>query len=253
MNSLEGPILEANGLSRGYGTVRGRIEVLQGLDLSVRAGESVAVIGDSGVGKSTLLHILGGIDRPDGGRLSYRGESVLDFDAARLARFRNRDVGFVFQFHYLLPEFTALENVTIPFRISGDKNGETIARKILSRLGLAERLHHYPGELSGGEQQRVAIARAVAREPAVVLTDEPTGNLDPGTGRVVFDLLMQVRREAEFGLVLATHSSRLAGRCDRVLRLKKGRLHAVPEEEMKAFFAGEPLSGQASDRSGAGT
>ena len=233
------PILKAAGLSRRYRTAQGTIQVLDGLDLEIRSGESVAVIGDSGVGKSTLLHILGGLDRPDSGSLHYRGENVLGFSSARLALFRNREIGFVFQFHYLLPEFTALENVAMPFRIAGDGDGADVAREILSRLGLKDRVHHYPGELSGGEQQRVAVARAIARGPAVVLADEPTGNLDPGTGGAVFDMLLEVQREASFGLVLATHSGKLAGECDRVLRLKDGGLDEIRESEMKLFFAGE--------------
>jgi lipoprotein-releasing system ATP-binding protein len=233
------PILKASGLSRRYRTAQGTIQVLDQLDLEVQSGEAVAVIGDSGVGKSTLLHILGGIDRPDNGSLEYRNEDVLGFNVNRLALFRNREIGFVFQSHYLLPEFTALENVAMPFRIAGDGDGAGVAREILSRLGLKDRLHHYPGELSGGEQQRVAVARAIAREPAVVLADEPTGNLDPGTGGAVFDTLLELQREASFGLVLATHSGRLAGQCDRVLRLKNGSLGEIHDSELSSFFAGE--------------
>jgi len=169
-----------------------------------------------------------------------RGEDVFSLDGPALSAFRNRVVGFVFQFHYLLPEFTALENVAIPSRIVGEEDGEERAGKMLDRLGLADRRNHYPGELSGGEQQRVAIARAVARDPALVLADEPTGNLDPGTGAAVFDLLLEIQAESSFGLVLATHSGRLARGCDRTLRLRRGRLEEISQGEISRFFDGSP-------------
>lgn len=234
------PVLEATGLSKSYGKGERWIEVLTGLDMTVGRGESVAVIGDSGVGKSTLLHILGGLDRPEAGSMHCRGMNVFSLDGPALAAFRNRVVGFVFQFHYLLPEFTALENVAIPSRIAGEEDGEDRARGMLERLGLADRWNHYPGELSGGEQQRVAIARAVARDPALVLADEPTGNLDPGTGAAVFDLLLEIQAESSFGLVLATHSGRLARGCDRTLRLRQGTLEAITPAEISRFFEGSP-------------
>ena len=234
------PVLTATGLSKSYGKGDRWIQVLKGLDLSVGRGESVAVIGDSGVGKSTLLHILGGLDRPDSGSMTCRGQSVFDLDTLALAAFRNSVVGLVFQFHYLLPEFTALENVAIPARIAGEADGEERAGRMLDRLGLADRADHYPGELSGGEQQRVAIARAVARDPALVLADEPTGNLDPATGGAVFDLLLEIQAESSFGLVVATHSGRLARGCDRILRLRKGGLEEIAPDEIARFFDGRP-------------
>ncbi len=205
-------LLVAAGMSRSFQSGPRRIEVLSDLNLEIVSGESVAIVGESGVGKSTLLHLLGGLDRPDAGTLTFRGEALPWTDARAMGHYRNRHVGFVFQFHHLLPEFSALENVEMPFRIGGrfDRKART-AREILERLGLAERVNHTPGRLSGGEQQRVAIARAVAGGPALVLADEPTGNLDPATGDRVFVVLRELQRERGFALVLATHSERMAG------------------------------------------
>ena len=235
----DAPLLAARGLVRTYRGAGRDIEVLRGLDLDLSAGESVAVVGDSGVGKSTLLHLLGGLDRPDGGSVLFRGRDVYAGDTAARAAYRNRRVGFVFQFHHLLPEFGALENVELPFRIGrrpGDPRPE--AEALLRRLGVGERLHNRPSALSGGEQQRVAIARAVAARPDVILADEPTGNLDPGTARAVFDVLRDLQRERGFALLVATHSGRLARSCDRVLRLEEGRLRPLDEAEAARFFDG---------------
>jgi len=230
-------VLEARGLFKAYAGVRRRIEVLRGLDLTVAPGEAIAVIGDSGVGKSTLLHLLGGLDRADAGSLRFDGQDLLALSGAALAEYRNRSVGFVFQFHHLLPEFTALENVEMPFRIGRRPgSGSEHARATLARLGLGERLDHRPAALSGGEQQRVAIARALAPAPALVLADEPTGNLDPNSARAVFELLREVQRERGFAMVLATHSSRLAQGCDRVLRLEEGALRRLSEAETTRYF-----------------
>ena len=230
-------VLQARGLFKAYAGVRRRIEVLRGLDLEVAGGEAIAVIGDSGVGKSTLLHLLGGLDRADAGSLHFDGKDLLTLSGAALAEYRNRSVGFVFQFHHLLPEFTALENVEMPFRIGRRPGaGSEQARATLARLGLGERLDHRPAALSGGEQQRVAIARALAPAPALVLADEPTGNLDPNSARAVFELLREVQGERGFAMVLATHSSRLAHACDRVLRLEEGVLRPLSEAETARYF-----------------
>ena len=237
-------ILEARGLVKSYRSGQKTVEVLKGLDLEVGAGEAVAVVGDSGVGKSTLLHILGGLDLPDAGKVAFRGRDRVFPRSGDLSEYRNREVGFIFQFHHLLPEFTALENVEMPFRIGrrpGDPSGP--ARVILERLGLADRLTHRPSALSGGEQQRVAIARAVAPGPAVVLADEPTGNLDPGTGAAVFEMLRGLQSDRRFALVVATHSGRVAHGCDRLLRLVEGKLRPMDEGEATRYFEGKAADG----------
>jgi lipoprotein-releasing system ATP-binding protein len=233
------PLLSARGIHKSYSSGPRVIGVLAELDLEVAAGEAVAVVGDSGVGKSTLLHVLGGLDRPDSGSVRFRGQELFSKSLVELADHRNRNVGFIFQFHHLLPEFSALENVEMPFRIG--RRAAEIAdrpRRVLERLGLLGRLEHRPSELSGGEQQRVAIARALAGAPALVLADEPTGNLDPGTGRRVFSLLRELQREQGFALVLASHSERLAAGCDRILRLDNGRLRPLGEAEGREYFGG---------------
>jgi lipoprotein-releasing system ATP-binding protein len=233
------PVLRAIGLVKRYLSGEKTLEVLRGLDIEVAAGEAVAIVGDSGVGKSTLLHILGGLDLPDEGIVEFLGEATVTPQGGELAEYRNRHVGFIFQFHHLLPEFTALENVEMPFRIGRrreDPSGP--AREMLMRLGLADRLFHRPSALSGGEQQRVAIARAVAPGPAMVLADEPTGNLDPGTGSGVFELLRGLQKERGFALVVATHSGRVAHACDRMLRLTDGRLRAMADGEALRYFSG---------------
>ena len=230
-------LLQARRLSKSYRSGPRVIEVLKELELEVDAGETLAVVGDSGVGKSTLLHLLGGLDRPDSGQVLFRGAEIFNGDAKQLAGYRNRHVGFVFQLHHLLPEFTALENVELPFRIGRKADADPDrARRLLERLGLGDRLTHRPSALSGGEQQRVAIARAVALGPQLVLADEPSGNLDPRTGRKVFDVLCALQREFGFALILASHSERLARRCNRVLRLEDGRLRSMGEQETREYF-----------------
>jgi lipoprotein-releasing system ATP-binding protein len=233
------PVLAVSGLVKRYQSGERTLEVLRGLDLSLIQGEALAIVGDSGVGKSTLLHILGGLDFPDAGTVAFRGAPAVTARGGDLAEYRNRHVGFIFQFHHLLPEFTALENVEMPFRIGrrpGDPTGP--AREMLMRLGLADRLSHRPSALSGGEQQRVAIARAVAPQPDLVLADEPTGNLDPATGSAVFELLRELQRERGFALVVATHSGRVAHGCDRMLRLEDGRLRPMEDGEALRYFSG---------------
>jgi len=231
------PLLSARDLHKSFRSGSVAIDVLRGLDLSLEPGQALAIVGDSGVGKSTLLHILGGLDRPDRGHVSFRGRDVHAGGPKERARYRNRDVGFVFQLHHLLPEFTALENVIMPFRIGRrTEDAEPRSRELLARLGLAGRLDHHPAALSGGEQQRVAIARALAPAPALVLADEPTGNLDPATGAEVFRLLRELQAERRFALVLATHSERMARGCDELARLENGTLHALDERQTREYF-----------------
>ncbi len=204
------------------------VRVLSNLDLEIGPGERVAIVGESGVGKSTLLHILGTLDRPTGGEVWFDGENLTNKSDRDLANFRNREIGFIFQFHHLLPDFTAVENVMMPALIAGtaDAPARRRATELLARVGLAERLDHRPGELSGGEQQRVAVARAIVQEPRAVLADEPTGNLDPHTGQGVQDLLLELNRERDITLVVVTHSTTLADAMDRTLRLSAGRIAA---------------------------
>ena len=203
------------------------LHVLNDIDLDIRTGEMLAIVGASGAGKSTLLHILGGLDRPTSGRVFYRDVDVFGLDSDRLARFRNEHVGFVFQFHHLLPEFSALENVMLPALIRGTERADAAenASKVLADVGLGGRVHHRPGELSGGEQQRVAVARALVQSPDAVLADEPTGNLDAHTGEAVHELLQKINKERGITFVIVTHNDRLAIRADRVLRMTDGKLH----------------------------
>ncbi len=215
-------------LSKSFPRDGERVEVLKGVSLRVAPGELVAIVGPSGVGKSTLLHLLGALERPTSGEIRY-GETVLSgLQDSALAEFRNRQVGFVFQFHHLLPEFTALENVMLPMLIRRRPSAEAQerARDFLTQVGLGQRLRHRPGELSGGEQQRVALARALVGEPAVLLADEPTGNLDSKTGEEVFELLRQVNRERRLTSVIVTHNEVLAARTDRIVRMLDGRVVA---------------------------
>jgi lipoprotein-releasing system ATP-binding protein len=203
-----------------------RVEVLKGVSLAVAVGELVSIAGPSGVGKSTLLHLLGGLERPTGGKISYGETNLAELTDLALARFRNRHAGFVFQFHHLLPEFSAVENVMLPL-LSGRATPAAArerAAALLGRVGLSGRLRHRPGELSGGEQQRVAIARALVGEPAVLLADEPTGNLDSKTGEEVFELLRELNQETRLTCILVTHNEELARRTDRVLRMLDGRM-----------------------------
>ena len=222
----DAPIVEVDGLAKSYRTPNGDIAVLRGLSLSVARGEMVAVVGASGVGKSTLLHVLGGLDRAERGAVRVAGSDITAMTDDELVAFRNRHVGFVFQFHHLLPEFTALENAGMPMRIgrrtAEERDGR--ATSLLERVGLGERLAHKPGMLSGGEQQRVAIARALVMEPSLLLADEPTGDLDEHTAETLHDLLREMHRERGLTSIIATHNPRLASACDRVLRLEEGKL-----------------------------
>lgn len=222
------PLIRVRGLTRSFRKDSQLIEVLRGVDLDVYDGESLAITGASGVGKSTLMHILGTLDRPSSGSVLYAGQDVFRWEDRELARFRNRTIGFVFQFHHLLPELTALENVMMPALIQGIRRSRaaSMARDMLGELGMLDRLDHKPGELSGGEQQRVAIARALVLEPRVILADEPTGNLDRRTGEGVEELLLEVRRRVAATLVVVTHNPGLSRKMGRQLELVDGRVAA---------------------------
>ncbi|HEX4495891.1 MAG TPA: ABC transporter ATP-binding protein [Thermoanaerobaculia bacterium] len=219
--------VRASSLTKTYQDGVRRVEVLRGVDLAVEPGEIVAIVGPSGSGKSTLLHLLGALDRPDVGAVEIGGQSLAGLSGAQLAAFRNRTIGFVFQFHQLLPDFTALENVMLPGRIAGLEPRQVLerARQLLLEVGLAERLDHFPSELSGGERQRVALCRALALEPPLLLADEPTGNLDPASGETVFELLLSLQGRHGTTGVLVTHNPEIARRCTRTLRLDGGVLH----------------------------
>jgi lipoprotein-releasing system ATP-binding protein len=220
-------LIVARGVKKGYRTAAGYVPVLDGLDLDVAKGEMLAVVGASGVGKSTLLHVLGTLDRPEAGTVTVGGADVFQLGEDRLRAFRNRTLGFVFQFHHLLPEFTALENVMMPLLVARKPPAEAkrTAEALLAEMGLSDRGHHRPGALSGGEQQRVAVARALVQSPEALLADEPSGNLDQATGDRLHDLLRRLNREKGITLVVVTHNDRLAAASDRVLRLESGRLH----------------------------
>ena len=220
-------VVEAHDLAKSYrGGDGGVIHVLSGVNLEVARGEMVAVVGASGAGKSTLLHLLGALDRPSRGYVVLMGEPIYDRSDEELATIRNRKVGFVFQFHHLLREFSALENVMMPLRIAGKdvKVARGRAEELLARVGLTGRMHHRPSELSGGEQQRTAVARALAGDPAVLLADEPSGNLDHLNAEMLHELFAELARDLEIGMVVVTHNRSLASRADRVLSLEDGRL-----------------------------
>jgi lipoprotein-releasing system ATP-binding protein len=221
--------ITARGIVKAYATATGPLEVLRGADLDVAQGEMVAVVGASGVGKSSLLHVLGGLDAFEAGTVSIAGADIHAMTDEARVRYRNRHVGFVFQFHHLLPEFTALENVEMPLRIAGTPAAERRGRaeELLARVGLADRATHRPAALSGGEQQRVAIARALVARPTLLLADEPTGNLDEATAADLHRLLKDMHAEHGLTSVIVTHNPILAAACDRVLRLEGGRLVPV--------------------------
>lgn len=220
-------LITLKGLYKRYGRAGAEVEVLNGIDLCLKKGETVAIVGASGVGKSTLLNIMGALDRPSQGTVLYSGRPITGLDDRRLASLRNRSIGFVFQFHHLLPEFTALENVMLPAIIGGAGRAEAKgkAEGLLKEVGLGQRLGHKPGELSGGEQQRAAIVRAIIQSPEAVLADEPTGNLDTKTADEVFEVLLNLNRAFGTALVVVTHNERLASRMSRRLNMVDGRIY----------------------------
>ncbi len=220
------PYLEARGLVKGYESAGSYLPVIQETDLEVAEGEMIAILGASGVGKSTLLHVLGTLDEPEKGHLWVGAEDVFSLAEPDRTRLRNRTIGFIFQFHHLLPEFTAVENVMMPLLIGRTPPVDARARalKLLELLGLSEREHHRPAQLSGGEQQRVAVARALVREPRLVLADEPTGNLDRQNSDEIIELLRQFHRERGLTSILVTHNEKIASICDRTLTMEEGRL-----------------------------
>jgi len=217
-------MIEARSLTKIYKTPGSQVVVFEDLNLMVNHGKLVAIVGPSGAGKSTLLHLFGGLDTPTRGEVFFKNQNIFEWTAAELASFRNRHVGFVFQFHHLLPEFTTFENTMMPKLIRGDNRGEseTAARQILERVGLGHRLDHKVGEISGGEQQRVAIARALVGKPELLLADEPTGNLDHRTGEHIFEVFRELHRERDLTSVIVTHNERIAVQCDAVWELDAG-------------------------------
>lgn len=217
-------LLSTKCVTKSYQMDGSRIEVLKGVDINISQGDAICIMGVSGAGKSTLLHILGTLDQPTLGKVYYRGEDLTRKSDDQLAEFRNTKMGFVFQFHHLLPELTAVENVTLPARIGGKSKAESQekAQKLLTQLGLKARMDHYPSELSGGERQRVAIARALIQDPEILFADEPSGNLDSENGRVIQDLFFQLKEELGLTLIVVTHDQEFANRFPRLYKLKNG-------------------------------
>lgn len=220
------PLLQGQQLSKVYDDGSGQVTVLDAVDFSVAPAEMVAIVGASGSGKSTLMHLLAGLDRPTQGKVLFNGEDITGWSASKLAQWRNQNLGFVYQFHHLLPEFNALENVAMPLLISGcDKaTASGRANELLRRVGLEQRMHHRPAQLSGGERQRVAIARAFANRPKLIIADEPTGNLDGETAESVYQLMLELNREQQTAFIIVTHDEHLAAQLQRTERLQRGHL-----------------------------
>ncbi|MDF2118199.1 ABC transporter ATP-binding protein [Roseiarcaceae bacterium H3SJ34-1] len=225
------PVIEIDNVHLSLGQGRARVHILKGLSLKIGRGEAVGLVGPSGSGKSTLLMTMAGLERPDSGTISINGKSLNAMNEDTLAQFRGANIGIVFQSFHLIPTMTALENVAVPLELAGVADAETRAAQELRNVGLGERLSHYPAQLSGGEQQRVALARALAPNPAILVADEPTGNLDETTGATIMDLLFALKRERGSTLVLVTHDLVLAARCDRQIRLRSGNLDVATASE----------------------
>jgi putative ABC transport system ATP-binding protein len=226
-NSQAGPAIALAGVNLSLGQGAARVHILKDIDLDIGIGEAVGLVGPSGSGKSTLLMVMAGLERADAGRVAVTGEDLGQLDEDALARFRGRNVGIVFQSFHLIPTMTALENVAVPLELAGLEDAQARAREELSAVGLSDRMQHYPAQLSGGEQQRVAVARALAPNPAIVVADEPTGNLDEDTGKQIIDLLFAGHARRGTTLVLVTHDVALAARCARVVQLRSGRIDGV--------------------------
>lgn len=229
-------VIACHGLAKTFDDGRLNLTVFEGIDLELRRGDRIAIVGSSGAGKSTLLHILGGLDSPTAGTVSVAGREMSALSDAERSRVRNASLGFVYQFHHLLPEFSAQENVAMPLLIRRTPRAEALATaaKLLERVGLGQRLSHKPGELSGGERQRAAVARALVTRPACVLADEPTGNLDTRTAETVFELMLELNRELGTSLIVVTHDLKLAARMDRIFSLQAGGLKEVSREQLAA-------------------
>ena len=224
------PAIALDGVNLSLGRGAARVHILKDVSLHIGSGEAIGLVGPSGSGKSTLLMVMAGLERPNTGAVRVTGEDLVRLDEDALARFRGRNIGIVFQSFHLIPTMTALENVAVPLELAGNPDAFRLARDELAKVGLAKRLDHYPAQLSGGEQQRVALARALAPNPAILVADEPTGNLDEATGKQVIDLLFAGHVERGTTLILVTHDGALAQRCDRIVRLRSGRIENAPAE-----------------------
>jgi putative ABC transport system ATP-binding protein len=235
MSRISDPAISLSGINLSLGRGAARVHILKDIDLEIGNGEAVGLVGPSGSGKSTLLMVLAGLERTDTGTVTVAGENLTALGEDALARFRGRNVGIVFQSFHLIPTMTAIENVAVPLELAGMGDARERARSELDLVGLGDRLSHYPAQLSGGEQQRVALARALAPQPAILVADEPTGNLDENTGRQIIDLMFSIHRQRSTTLVLVTHDSALAARCDRVVRLRSGHIEAA--DTLKAVGA----------------
>jgi lipoprotein-releasing system ATP-binding protein len=233
------PAIRVEGLTKVYRSGDAELAIFADLKFEVERGERLALVGESGAGKSTLLHLLGGLDRPTGGTIYYQTKDITRLADSELADFRNREIGFVWQIHYLLPEFTALENVMMPLLIRGAQHGEAASKSLerLDEVGLRARTSHRAGELSGGEQQRVVLARALVGNPSVLLADEPTGNLDFRTGEMIFELLQGLHQSHQLTSVFVTHNLSFARRCDRILRMEGGRLNALQPKDIGEYLS----------------